>query len=124
MKLEESNLVSSDLKRQLREQEEVLKSNKDEQKQLQTTIDDLTKTVESLNQRLQALCEPPKFVSTFKIPALTVGSVEYVRVSGTSDSNSSEDCTTAIIRVSFKRLFYDTDFYRQISVRVSHRLKL
>jgi polyhydroxyalkanoate synthesis regulator phasin len=115
MKLEESNSVSSDLKRQLQEQEEVLKSNNDKQKQLQTTIDGLTKTVELLNKRLQVLCEPPKFVSTFnplnaelnpicyllallgahhflhisrtrvKIPALTVGSLKCLRVSGTSD---------------------------------------
>jgi polyhydroxyalkanoate synthesis regulator phasin len=67
MKLEESNSVSSDLKRQLQEQEEIVKSNNDKQKQLQTTIDGLTETVEALNKRLQVLCEPPKFVSTFNL---------------------------------------------------------
>lgn len=85
MKLEQSDSVSSDLKRQLQEQEAVLKSNKDKQKQLQTTIDSLTKTVDSLNQRLQVLCEPPKFVSTFNISALTVGSLKYLKVLGRSN---------------------------------------
>jgi hypothetical protein len=82
MKLEQSDAVSSGLKKQLQEREEFLNSNVDKQKQLQTTIDGLTKTVESLNQRLQVLCEPPEFVSTFNIPALTVRSLKYLAVSG------------------------------------------
>jgi hypothetical protein len=85
MKLEESDSVSSDLKRQLEAKEEVLKSNNDKQKQLQTAVDSLTKTVDSLNKRLQVLCEPPKFVSTFNIPALTIGPLKCLRVSGTSN---------------------------------------
>jgi predicted nuclease with TOPRIM domain len=80
-KLQQSDSVSSDLKRELQEKEELLKSNRDKQKQLQTTIDELTKTVEALNQRLQVLCEPPKFVSTFNpYPANVdkmVGSCQY-----------------------------------------------
>lgn len=68
MKLEKSDSVSSDLKRQLQAKDEVLKSNIDVQEQLQTTIDGLKKMVETLNQKLQVLCEPPKFVSTFNIP--------------------------------------------------------
>lgn len=70
MKIEESNSVSSDLKRQLQAKDEVLKSNSDTQKQLQATIDGLKKTEESLNRRLQVLCEPTKFVSTFNVPLL------------------------------------------------------
>jgi polyhydroxyalkanoate synthesis regulator phasin len=70
MKLEESNSVSSDLRRQLQAKDDVLKSDNDIQKQLQTTIDGLKKTVDSLNQRLQVLCEPPKFVSPFNVPLL------------------------------------------------------
>ena len=100
MKLEESDLFSSDLKRQLREQEEVQKSNKDKQKQLQTTIDDLTKTVESLNQRLQVLCEPPKFVSAFNLPALAVGSLEYLRVSGTSNMGQTATLQKTVLPLS------------------------
>jgi septation ring formation regulator EzrA len=102
-KLEESNSVNSDLKRQLQAKDEVLKSNDNTQKQLQATLDSLTKTVESLNQRLQVLCEPPKFVSTWNIPALTVGPLKYLRVSGTSNVvHTSEDFSAAIIRISFK----------------------
>jgi hypothetical protein len=96
-KLEQSDSVSSDLKRQLQEQKEVLKTNKDKQEQLQTTIDGLTKTVESLNRRLQVLCEPPKFVSTFNVPALTVGSLRYLRVPGTSNMGQT---------ATFRRMFY------------------
>ena len=70
MKLKESESVSGDLKRQVQEKNEVLKSHKDKENQMQTTIDGLKKTVESLNQRLQVLCEPPKFVSTINIPLL------------------------------------------------------
>jgi polyhydroxyalkanoate synthesis regulator phasin len=85
MKLEQSDAVSSDLKKQLQAKEDLLKNNIDKEKQLQTTIDGLTKTVDSLNQKLQVLCEPPKFVSTFHISALTVGSLKYLIVSGTSN---------------------------------------
>ena len=70
MKIGESDSINSDLKRQLQAKDEVLKSDNDKQKQLQTTIDGLKKTVDSLNQRLQVLCEPPKFVSTFNITLL------------------------------------------------------
>jgi len=106
MKLEESDSVSSDLKRQLQEQAQVLQSDNDVQKQLQATIDDLTRRVDSLKQGLQVLCEPPKFVSSFHVPAETVGSLTYLTVSRTSDVGHtvtlSEDCSTAIIRISFK----------------------
>jgi len=70
MKLKESESVSGDLKRQVQAKDEVLKSHKDKENQMQTTIDGLKKTVESLNERLQVLCEPPKFVSTINIPRL------------------------------------------------------
>jgi chromosome segregation ATPase len=96
-KLNKTEAVNSDLKKQLEVKEEVLKSINEKQTQLQTTIDGLTKTVDTMNHQLfekqtqlqtnidgltkkvellnemsQLLCELPKDVSTCKIRAVTV----------------------------------------------------
>ena len=55
------------MKNQLEAKDGVLQSNNEKQKQLQATIDGLTKTVETLNQTLQLLCAHPKDVSTRKV---------------------------------------------------------
>jgi chromosome segregation ATPase len=69
--LTQSEAVISDLKKQLDEyktkletKEEVLKINNETQIQLQTDIDGLTKTVQSINPTIQRLCETPEHVST------------------------------------------------------------
>jgi chromosome segregation ATPase len=67
-KFEQSEAVISGLKKQL-EIKEVLKNNNETQIQLQTDIDGLTKTVQSLNQTIQRLCETPEHVSTYNIAA-------------------------------------------------------
>ena len=103
MKLQQSDSISSDLKRQLQEQEELVKSSKDRQKQLQTTVDELTKTVGALNQRLQVLCEPPKFVSTFNIP----GSLKYHRVSGRSNWGHTATLQRTVLLLSSGSLLRD-----------------
>jgi chromosome segregation ATPase len=66
-KFQQSEAVISGLEKQLEIKEEVLKSNNETQIQLQTDIDGLTKTVESLKQRL---CETQEHVSTYKIEAV------------------------------------------------------
>ena len=63
-KLKESEAINSHLKKQLAAKEKVLKSNNEKQKQLQSAIDGLTKTVESLNWTVQR-------VSTCKVQAVT-----------------------------------------------------
>jgi len=62
-KLKESEEVNSHLKKQLAAKEEVLKGNNEKQEQLQTLINDLTKTVKSLNRTVHR-------VSTCKIQVL------------------------------------------------------
>jgi SMC interacting uncharacterized protein involved in chromosome segregation len=63
-KLKESEAINSDINKQLAEKEKVLKSNTEKQKQLQSAIDSLTKTVESLNWTVQR-------VSTCKVQVVT-----------------------------------------------------
>ena len=103
--------VNIDLKKQLEVKEEVLKSiNETElhtaidgltktvdrinqavqrlfekQEKLQTTIDDVANTVESLNERSKVRCGTPECVSTSKIVAVTVSSLKYLRQSATSN---------------------------------------
>ena len=63
-KPKESEAIKSDINKQLAAKEEVLNSNNENQKQLQSAIDDLTKAVQSLNRRVQR-------VSTCKVQAVT-----------------------------------------------------
>ena len=63
-KLKESEAINSRLKKELAAAEKVLKSNNESQKQLQSVIDGLTKTVDSLNRTVQR-------VSTFKVQVVT-----------------------------------------------------
>jgi predicted methyltransferase len=71
-KLKQSEVVITGLKKKLEVKEEVLKSNNETQIQLQTDIDGLTKTVQSLNQMVQRLCDTPEHVSTYKIEAVAM----------------------------------------------------
>ena len=59
-----SEAINSDINKQLAAKEEVLNSNNENQKQLQSAIDDLTKAVQSLNRRVRR-------VSTCKVQAVT-----------------------------------------------------
>jgi len=59
------------LKKQLEAKEEVLRSKNVEKKQMQTAIDELTKTAESFNNTVQELCAQGKDVSTCKIKAVS-----------------------------------------------------
>jgi len=52
-KLKESEAVNSHLKKQLAAKEEILKSNNEKREQLQSLIDGLTKTMDSLNRKVQ-----------------------------------------------------------------------
>jgi len=79
-----SEAVNTDLQTQLQSIEEVLNRNIEEQKQLQTAISRLTKTVGLQNQTVQVLCEHPEKVSTCKLEAFTVRLLKYLRQSGTS----------------------------------------
>jgi uncharacterized protein YlxW (UPF0749 family) len=63
-KLKESEAINSHLKKQSAAKEKLLKSNNEKQEQLQSVIDGLTKTVESLNRTVQ-------FVSTCKVNVVT-----------------------------------------------------
>jgi ankyrin repeat protein len=95
MKIGESDSINSDLKRQLQAKDEVLKSDNDKQKQLQTTIDGLKKTVDSLNQRLQVLCEPPKFACRSLLEATKSGDVNSTkRLVKCSGDNSNGSCVS------------------------------
>jgi chromosome segregation ATPase len=71
-KCQQSEAVNSGFKKQLEIKEEVLKNNKETQKQLQTDIYGLTKTVDSLNQAIQRLGDTPKHVSTYNIAAVAL----------------------------------------------------
>jgi chromosome segregation ATPase len=71
-KFQQSDLDNSGLKKQLEAKEEVLKSIKEKQTQLQTTIDGLTKTLKSLNQTVQGLHQKQKYVSTYTIAAVAL----------------------------------------------------
>jgi uncharacterized protein YjdB len=112
-KLNESVAVNNDLKKQLEVKEEVLNSINEKQEQLQTKIDGLTKTVDSINQVVHSLfekqeqpqtkidgltkrveilnktsqlrCGTKEDVSTCKITAVTVSSLKYLRQSATSN---------------------------------------
>jgi uncharacterized coiled-coil DUF342 family protein len=52
--------LNNDLKKQLEVKDEVLKSINEKQTQLHTAIDDLTKSVNSINQAVQKLFEKQK----------------------------------------------------------------
>ena len=67
--LEQSASVNIDLKKQLEAKEEVLRSKNEEKKQMQTAIDELTKTADSFNHTVQELCAKGKDVSTCKVKA-------------------------------------------------------
>jgi len=82
-KVMELEAVNSHLKKQLAAKEEDLKSNNEKQEQLQSVIDGLTKTVESLNRTVQR-------VSTCKI--LVVTTLNWTKV------------FTAINRVKFLQI--------------------
>jgi cell shape-determining protein MreC len=77
--LKNTEAVNNVLKKQLDEyktkletKEEFVKNNNKTQIQLQTDIDGLTKTVQSMNQTIQWLCETPQRVSTYKIAAVAL----------------------------------------------------
>jgi chromosome segregation ATPase len=72
IKLQQSEEVISGLKKLVKVQEEILKCNNETQKQLQTTIDGLKNTEESLNHKIQEFCEPPEPVSTCNIAVFTL----------------------------------------------------
>jgi len=63
-KLKDSEAINRHLKKQSAAKEKVLKSNNEKQKQLQSAIDGLTNTVQSLNRTVQR-------VSTCKIQVVT-----------------------------------------------------
>jgi hypothetical protein len=65
--LELSNSVKNDLKKQLEMKEKVVQINTEKNKQLQTTVDGLTKIVDLLNQTVQDLCQHPEDVSTVHV---------------------------------------------------------
>jgi hypothetical protein len=83
-KLKKTELVNSDLKKHLESKERILQGNNEKKKQLQSTIEGLTKLVDFLNQAVQDLCQHPEDVSTYMVKAVTVRSLRYFRVSGTS----------------------------------------
>jgi chromosome segregation ATPase len=62
--LEQSASLNSNLKKQLEAKEEVLQSRNEENKQMQTRIDSLIKTVGTVNRTVQELCGQIKDVST------------------------------------------------------------
>ena len=66
-----SEAVNNDLKKQLEAKEEVLRSKNVEKKQMQTAIDELTKTVDSVEHTVQELCALIKDVSTCNIEAVS-----------------------------------------------------
>jgi predicted nuclease with TOPRIM domain len=77
--LTQSEAVNSDLKKQLDEyktkleiKEEFLKNIIETQTQLQTDLDGLKRTVQSMNKTIQRLCETPEHVSTYKIAAVAL----------------------------------------------------
>jgi hypothetical protein len=69
---QKAEALHSNLKKQLEANEEVLKNVTDKQTQMQTAIDGLTKTVELINLRSQALCRTEENVSTSKVPDINV----------------------------------------------------
>jgi myosin heavy subunit len=88
-KLEESNSVKNDLKKQLESKEELLQSDNKKQKELQTTIDGVKKTVGLLKWASKWLCEHPKDVSTCKVEFVTIRSLRYLsQVSQTWDKSN------------------------------------
>jgi hypothetical protein len=78
-KLLQSEAVNSVLKKQLEEKEQVLKDNNQKQAQLQTTVNGLTRTVESLNQTAE-------LVSTRTVQVFTLGF--------TAETANQVKCTT------------------------------
>jgi hypothetical protein len=98
--LNKTEAVNNDLKKQLEVKEEVLKSINEKQTQLQTTIDGLTKRVESLNEMSQLLCELQKDVSTCKITAVTLISLKYLRQSATSSLGQTSTFRRTILQPS------------------------
>jgi hypothetical protein len=60
---QKTEALNNGWKKQLEAKGELLKSNNQKHKQLQTTIDGLTQTVKSLNETVQRLCAQPKDVS-------------------------------------------------------------
>jgi soluble cytochrome b562 len=104
IKLEQSASNNSDLKKQLEAKEEILLRKNEEKKQMQTAIDELTKTLDSVDQTVKELCGQVKNVSTCKIEAVSTFtevpySVKYVKFG--SNIHVSVKCSTAIIRVAF-----------------------
>jgi myosin heavy subunit len=72
IKLQQSEEVISGLKNLVKDQEEILKGKNETKKELQTTIDYLKKTEESLIQKIQEFCYPPVLVSTCNIAVFTL----------------------------------------------------
>ena len=85
VKLRQSASVNSDLKEHLEAKEEVLQSKNEEKEQLQTAIDALTKTMDSVKQTVKQLCGQIRDVSTCKTEAVTLHSLKYHKQSGTSN---------------------------------------
>jgi chromosome segregation ATPase len=70
-KLEESNSINDNLKKELDKKEEILQSDNKEQMELLTTIDGLTKSLDFLNRTVQELCGHPEDVSTYNVQFVT-----------------------------------------------------
>jgi len=125
MKLEQSLLVNNDLKKQLEEKDEILRSKNEEKEQMQTTINELTNTVNAVNHTVQQLCGHIKDVSTCKIEDVSsFTEVPYsVRdVTFWSNRNVSVKCSIAIIRVAFGNGLMSLALCVQSSVMVLSRL--
>jgi hypothetical protein len=90
IELEQSASVKTDLKKQLKAKEEVLQFKNEETELLQTTVDILTDKLGSVNQVVQELCGQIKDVSSCKLEAVPVPSLQYLRQTGTSNSGQTE----------------------------------